>query len=234
MSVWLGIQRGLALALAGAGLVWGFCTLPNSEAADDFRYFESQLLQSETYSSKTLALQLASPAAQAVSDCDTHSQTALMLMEMRLAQAALRSGGVAEFDKHAQSLESRSRRTLACAPRQSFIWLLAFSLSVVHGRLNEHTFDLLAISFETSPNEAWISIRRTPVALPLVLIASEPLRKQILHEFQQLISNGFVDVAAHSYLAVSGSIRSLLQAQIEQLEPAQQKTFAEALHKFGS
>ena len=234
MSLRLALLRGLTLAVSGAGLVWGCWALPNSEAADDFRSFESQLLQSETYRPRTLALKLASPAAQAVSDCDSHSQTALLLTEMRLAQAALHAGDVEAFDKHAKSLESRSKRTLGCAPRQSFIWLLAFNMEVLHGRLNEQSFNLLTMSYELSPNEAWISIRRIIIAVPLVVVAPEPIRQKILAEFQQLIRNGFADDAARCYLTASGSVRSLLQTQIDQLDLSQQKSFANALQRIHS
>jgi hypothetical protein len=231
MSLRLAIQRGLGLALAVAGLIWGIFTLPSSEAADDFRSFEAQLLRSETFRPKTLTNRLESPAAKVVSDCDTHSQTALLLVEMRLAEAALRSGAATQFDQHIRSLEARSRRVLGCAPRESFVWFLAFNLEVLHGHLNEQSFNLLATSYETSPNEAWISIRRAIVAVPLVLVAPEPLRQKIFSEFQQLIRNGFEDDAARSYLAASGPVRSLLQARIDQLELPQQKSFSKALQK---
>lgn len=48
---------------------------------------------------------------------------------------------------------------MSCTPRDSFAWLLAFDFEVLHGRLNQHSFDLLAMSYRTSPNEAWIAIR---------------------------------------------------------------------------
>ena len=227
-------QGCLTLALGAAGLVWGFFILPISEASDDFGYFESQLLQSESFDPNILARKLASSAAQVVNDCDTHAQTALLLTEMRLARVALRTGGVEEFDKRAQSLDIRSKRVLGCAPRQSLIWLLRFSLEVMHGRLDQQSLNLLAMSYETSPNEAWISIRRIIVALPLVLIASGPLRDKILSEFQSLIRDGFVDVAARSYRAASEPVRSLLQTQIEQLTRPQQKAFSEVLQRLGS
>jgi len=105
--------------------------------------------------------------------------------------AAIRAAG--EFDQRVQSLEARSRQVLSCTPRESFVWLLAFNLEVLHGRLNEQSFNLLAMSYETSPNEAWISIRRIIVAMPLILVAPEPVRQKILFEFQQLIRNGFED-----------------------------------------
>jgi len=99
---------------------------------------------------------------------------------------------------------------------------------------NERSFNLLAMSYETSPNEAWISIRRIIVAMPLVLAAPEPVRQRILFEFQQLIRNGFDDDAARSYVTAPGSVRSLLQTQIEQLDLPRQKKFSDALQRLRS
>ncbi len=144
-------------------------------------------------------------------------------MEMPLAEAALRAGATGEFDRHIQSLETRTRHVLGCAPRESFVWLLVFSLEALHGRLNEQSFGVLDMSYDTSPNEAWISIRRITVAMPVVLVAPEPLRQKILFEFQHLIRNGFADAAAHSFSTSSGPIRSLLQAKVEQLNPPGKK-----------
>jgi len=158
----------------------------------------------------------------------------MLLMEMPLAEAALRAGLVQAFDRHVLSLEARSRLVLSCNPRDSFVWLVVFTLETLHGRLNERSFDALSMSYETAPNEAWISIRRTGVAVPQLLIVPEPLQLKILSEFQQLIKDGFADGAAHSYLAAPQHIRSLLLARVEQLDPAQQTTLSDALLKLRS
>jgi hypothetical protein len=224
----------MMLAISSLGLAWGVLAFPQSEAADEFWAIEGHLLRFETFSETTSTQILESQASQNSSACDTHSQRAMLLMEMPLTEAALRSGATSEFDRRIQSLETRSRRILGCTPRESFVWLLAFNLEVLHGLLNEHTFNLLAMSYETSPNEAWISVRRIMVAIPFVLIAPEPLRRKILFEFQQLIRYGFVDAAARSYSAASGPTRSLLQTHIEQLDLRQQKIFSDSLQRFHS
>ena len=228
------IQRCLTFAVGSMGLAWGILALPTGEAADDYRYLESQLLRSETYNLRTLALKVASPAAEGLSDCDVHSQTALLLMEIRLAQAALRAGAAAEFDQRGKSIELRTKRVLSCAPRQSFVWLLAFSLKIMHGQVTEQSLNQLAMSYETSPNEGWIAIRRNVVALPLVLQVPQALQDKILDEFQQLIRNGFVDEAVISYSGTSASIRSLLQPAIERLDGPHQKAFWDALQRHHS
>jgi hypothetical protein len=230
----LNARRALILGFGCLGLVWGIFVLPQSEVADELWAIEGQLLRFETFSQTALTQILESQASQNSSVCDTHSQRAMLLMEMPLAEAALRFGATSEFDRRIRSLEARSRRMLACTPRDSFVWLLAFNLDVLHGQLNEHAFNLLAMSYETSPNEAWISVRRTMVAVPLLLVASEPLRQKILFEFQQLIRYGFIDAAARSYSASSGPTRSLLQTPIEQLDLRQQKTFTDSLQRLRS
>jgi hypothetical protein len=214
------------------GLAWGSFALPHNETAEDFRDTESRLLRFETFGRATSTRTLESQASQDLSACDTHAQRALLLLEMPLAGIALRSGERNEFDRHILSLETRARQILSCTPRQSFVWLLLFQLEVLRGNLSEHSFDLLGMSYETSPNEAWISIRRILVAMPLVLVASEPTRHKIIDEFQLLIRYGFVEVAARAYLSAPEPARSLLETRIEQLDGSKRKAFSDALQKF--
>lgn len=227
-------QRFLTLALGSAAFAWAIFILPTSEAVDDYRYLEGQLLRSEVYKPQTLALKVAGSSAPEMSDCDTHSQTALLLMEMRLAQAALRAGATEEFDRRSGSIERRTKRVLSCAPRQSFVWLVGFSLEIMHGRLNDQTLGRLAMSYDTSSNEGWISVRRNTIALPLVLQVPMPIQAKILTEFGQLIRNGFLDEAAASYSSASEPIRSLLKDRIENLDAPRQKAFWDAIQKLSS
>jgi hypothetical protein len=216
------------------GLFLGVLVFPKSEAIDEFWLIESQLLRFESFGKPELTRMLESVSSESLGACDTHSQRAMLLMELPLADAALRSGISAEFDHRIKSLEMRSRQTLGCAPHDSFAWLLAFNLEVLHGQLDDHAFQLLAMSYATSPNEAWISVRRVGVALPLLLIAPEPLRQKILWEFQQLIRDGFVGVAVRSYSASSKATQALLQTQLQLLGLDQQKVFADTLQRIRS
>jgi hypothetical protein len=225
MSLKLAIQRLIMLGLGGSGLIWGFLALPTSHPSDDLRYIENQLLQSETFDSKTLAVELSSPAVEAVSACDGSSQTALLLIEMGLTQAALRAGTVDDFDRHANSLEARSKETLSCAPRDSLVWLIAFSLKILHGQSDKPALDLLEMSYETSPNEAWIGIRRIIAAMPVIALLSQPLQEKVLAEFEQLARSGFAYEAARAYSGASISTRPLLLDRIQRLDAREQKLF---------
>jgi hypothetical protein len=226
--------RVLTFAIACLGLAWGISTFAISATTDDYWAIEDHLLQFETFNRTAATRMLETAAAKDLSACETHSQRALLLLELLRADAALRSGAVQEYDQHVLALEARSRRILSCTPRESIVWLIAFSLEVEHGILNEHSFDLLATSYETSPNEAWVAVRRVVVAVPVLLSAPEAIRQTILTEFQNLVRHRFFDMPARAYLRAPAPAQALLQSRIEQLDPRNQEIFYETLRKLRS
>lgn len=226
--------RILTFAIVCLGLSWAISTFERAVVSGDFWNVEARLLQFEIFSPATATRTLDSAVAQDLSPCDSHSQRALLLLEMPLADAALRSGATRVFDQRIRSLEARTRRVLSCTPRDSFVWLVAFGLENLHGQLDDHSFDLLAMSFETSPNEAWVAVRRTIVAIPVVHAAPEAVRQKILDEFQNLVRHKFVDIPARSYLKASDQTRALLRSRIEQLDLPSQKAFSDQLQKLRS
>jgi hypothetical protein len=213
---------------------WGISNLLRGASADFLRDVETNLLRFEVFSPDTANRMLADPDAQDVSDCDDHSQRALLLLELSLTEAALRSGASAEYDEHMRSLEARTRRALGCSPRNSFAWLVAFSLHVQHGVLDERAFDLLTMSYKTSPNEAWVAVRRTMVAAPVALAAPEPVQRAILAEFQNLVRSRFVEVPARVYFNAPAPLQTLLRSRIDELDPPSQRAFSDALEKLRS
>jgi hypothetical protein len=226
--------RSLTVAVGCLGLFWGIFSAAQGEVSDGLWDIEARLLRFDAFSHATSVAMLESTAALDLNPCDNHSQRALMLMEIPLADTALRSGAMQEYDRRTHALETRARLALGCTPRDSFIWLLLFGMQTEHGILDERAFDLLAMSYETSPNEAWIALRRVVVAIPVVRVAPEPIQAKVFAEFQNLVAHGFVETPARAYLGASASTRALLQPRIDQLDPRSQKTFAETLRKLRS
>jgi hypothetical protein len=223
--------RVLTIVIGCLGVFWGIGNVVQGEASDDFRDTEARLLRFEGFSRVSTVATLNSETARTLSACDNHAQRALVLMEIPLADAALKSGTVQEFDQRTRSLETRARQSLACTPRDSFMWLLLFGMQTEHGVPDRRSFDMLAMSYETAPNEAWIAIRRIVVAMPVLRFAPEPIQQTVLDEFQRLIATGFVEMPARAYSSASPLTQSLLQSRIDQLDPRSQKNFSEALQK---
>ncbi|MCL8485495.1 MULTISPECIES: hypothetical protein [Bradyrhizobium] len=216
--------------LAGlSGLAWGGLSAKDSAISDDFVAVEARLLRFETFTpgAANRALQLAQ--ANPVSACDSHAQHTLLLLEIPLLDAALRAGAVKEFDQRMAAMEERTRLTLSCAPRDSFAWLVAFGLALGHGHLDDSAFALLAQSYQTGPNEAWIAVRRTILASPVITRAPDGVKAEILDEFGTLVRRGFVDVVAKAYVSAPSQAQALLKSRIDQLDSRAQTSFAKAV-----
>lgn len=226
--------RGLTALIGCLGLIWGIANLPQGEAADDFRDIETLLLQFADFGSPTQARVLASMAARDASPCNSHAQRTLLLMEIPLADAALRSGAVNDYNQRTRSMESRVRQALACTPHDAFLWMVLFGLETGHGVLDEHAFDLLATSYDNSPNEAWIGVRRILLAVPTLRSAPAAIQEKVLAEFESLIRHGFVEMPARAYQSASEPVRALLQSRLNALDERSQKAFSEASAKLRS
>ena len=136
---------------------------------------------------------LDSAACQDLSACDNHAQQG----DHAPGNSACGCCAAIRGRQRIRSAHPVSRGSLQthpelCATRIHSFGSCCFGLENLHGLLNEHSFNLLAMSYETSPNEAWISVRRIVVAIPVVLFAPDPIAK-ILTEFQQLIRHGFFE-----------------------------------------
>jgi hypothetical protein len=225
--------RALAWVIACLGLVWAVPNLAASAVSDDFRDLDARLLQFDAVKPSSATSILRDAERDALSLCDTHAQRALLLMEMPLAELALRSGAAKDFDRHLNSIEFRSRQVLGCTPRDSLLWLLLFGIEIEHGNLGAHAFDLLDMSYKTSPNEGWLGVRRVLVAVPVLLEAPVPVQQMILSEFERLVRNRMVENPARVYYSASGPVRALLQSRIDKLDANSRKLFSDTLAWLG-
>jgi muconolactone delta-isomerase len=227
------VRRGAIAAICCLALSWVLAALQRVRA-EEYREIETRLLRTEGFGLAELTRIAGADAGLELDACDTHSQRTVLLAEMPLADSSLRSGNTGEFDRHIERIERRSRRILSCAPRDSLAWLVLFSLEVTHGRLTDRAFKMLERSYESSPNESWIAVRRVVVAMPVILLVPEPLRSEILREFRSLIRNRLIDDAARSFVHASQRVRLLLLAEVGKLDVADQRAFSEILLRLGA
>jgi len=228
------VVTALTILIGGSGLLWGALNLQRSAIADELHSYAARLLRFEGFAPAAAQRIVDSDAIRNLSDCDTQAQRALVLLEIPLAEAAMRSGATGDFDRHMRSIADRSGRILTCAPRDSLAWLLLFGLEVTQGRIGDHAFELLAASYETSPNEAWVALRRVTVATPVLLSAPEGIRQKILDEFKNLVRHRYVEIPVRAFLAAPASAQKLLQARIEELDTPSQELFARTVQELRS
>uniref|UniRef100_E6VP87 Uncharacterized protein n=1 Tax=Rhodopseudomonas palustris (strain DX-1) TaxID=652103 RepID=E6VP87_RHOPX len=218
-------------AIGVIGLVWAMATFHRAMAIDRFEEFTDHLLRFETFDGTVSSTALKSRSAHALDACDTRAQRALIMLEIPLADAALRTGAAREFDTRSADLRTRAYQILSCAPTESFAWLVLFGLAVQDGRLDPGAFALLDRSYDTSPREAWLAVRRIAIAAPVASLAPEATRGKIASEFRRLLLDGYVELPAQSYARSHQGVRELLDAEIQQLDVRTQSRFKAAVAK---
>jgi hypothetical protein len=221
--------RSFVVVIACLGLAWSIPNLASSAVSDEFYDLDARLLQFESLKPASAARILQNAKHEILSPCDNHAQHALLLMEIPLAEIALRSGNAQNFDRHIDAIESRSKQILGCTPRDSLVWLLLFGIEIEHGSLGSKAFDLLEMSYETSPNEGWLGVRRMTVAVPVMLAAPEAIQEKILAEFERLVTHRLVEIPARAYSSAPTPVRALLQSRIDKLDVSSRKVFSDAL-----
>ena len=92
---------------------------------------------------------------------------------------------------------------LAQSPTNSFLWLTSFWLMLPRVELADDNANLLRMSYWFGPNEAWIAVRRNPLALGAFRSLPSDLAEQALSEFVGLVRSGLY-AAASDILAGPG------------------------------
>ncbi|WP_205502357.1 hypothetical protein [Rhodopseudomonas sp. BR0G17] len=218
-------------AIGVIGIGWAVANFHRAIAIDRFEAFTDHLLRFKTFDDSFSTTVLNSRSAHALDACDTRAQRALIMLEIPLADVALRTGATNEFDRRTTDLRTRAYQSLSCAPTESFAWLVLFGLAVQAGRLDADTFALLERSYETSPREAWIAVRRIAVAAPVASLAPDAIRSKIVSEFRQLLLDGYVELPAQAYARSHQGVKEFLDTQVEQLDVRTQLRFKAAVTK---
>ena len=87
---------------------------------------------------------------------------ALAIVRLRLAEEAISDGDGTLIDQTLSTSETALRHSLSCSPTEPFLWFALFWTL-----LQQTNLKLLRMSYRLGPNEGWLSIRRSSLALAI-------------------------------------------------------------------
>ncbi len=115
---------------------------------------------------------------------------------------------------------------LAQSPTNSFMWLTDLWLKRLRGESADGDLNLLRMSYWSGPNEAWIAVRRNPLALGIFPSLPSDLAEQALSEFVGLVRSGLYADAANILAGPGWAIHEQLLSRLVQVEEADRRGFA--------
>jgi hypothetical protein len=118
---------------------------------------------------------------------------------------------------------------LTQSPTSSFMWLTDLWLKRLRGESADSDLNLLRMSYWSGPNEAWIAVRRNPVALSVFSSLPGELAEQALSEFVGLVRSGLYAEASNILAGPGWPIHEQLLTRLVQVEEADRRGLARAL-----
>jgi hypothetical protein len=117
---------------------------------------------------------------------------------------------------------------LAQSPTNSFMWLTDVWIKWLRGEFTQGDFNLLRMSYWSGPNEAWIAVRRNPLAMSLLPLPND-LKDQAVSEFARLVRTGLYEDASNILAGPGWPIREQLLNGLIQVDEANRRVFAGVL-----
>ena len=141
----------------------------------------------------------------------------------------LKAGSQPPSASDIDELQTVVSAALAQSPTNSFMWLTDLWLKRLRGSSAERSSNLLRMSYWSGPNEAWIAIRRNPLALGLFPSLPGDLGEQAISEFVRLVRSGLYADAANILSGPGWAIREQLLGRLAPVEEADRRAFAKVL-----
>lgn len=118
---------------------------------------------------------------------------------------------------------------LAIDPNNSFLWLAKYSLQDPAARTSKYGLGLLNMSYLSGPNEAWIAIKRSPLAAGVFSSLSSELSERVASEFVGLVTSGLYSEATNSLVVLQEPARQKILGRLAQVDRVDRLEFRKAL-----
>jgi hypothetical protein len=229
-----GIARIGMIALGAGAIAWAMLTLPTFWREASIERVADQVIAGDTFVGEGLTPMLAAVEANEASDrCLPPARRAAAIIRVRLAEEAMAAAESDRIDAALGALRDSIRGSLACSPADSFLWLVLFWVENARDGFSPAHFAYLRMSYALGPNEGWIALKRSPLALALYARLPPDLADKAAAEFVGLIDSGFVRQAAGFLTASAWPHRDALLPRLQALPTFRREALARAVADIG-
>jgi hypothetical protein len=155
------------------------------------------------------------------------------IIRVRLVEVALENSEPRQLDIYAAAADSLIRKSLSCAPSDSFLWFALFWVENLRFGFRDESVKYLEKSYQTGPYEGWIALKRNTYALSLYRSLPEQLKTQAVLEFAAMVNSGFIDDAAENLRGPGWPIRDILLASLPDVREKYRIMLAVRLRRLG-
>ena len=217
------------VALGVSSIAWGVASIALDPAEAAVTSIATRILLGEKFSAEQMSavrhLLDTTPSTRVSSS----TLDAIAVGRLGLLESDLTSREPQHIDSDRADAQRAVRIALTENPTNSFLWLAEYWLQVAQRNDASAALNLLQMSYWMGPNEAWIAIRRNPLALAAFPALSQDVTEEVVSEFVSLIRSGLYLDAANAFAGPGWPIREKLLSRLVQVSESDRRGLARAL-----
>jgi hypothetical protein len=233
---WGHFAARIFVGLLGLGAIaWGGLVLPLFCRQIAPSHVASELLQGHTFKIQSLLSEAQrAEAAERSSFCDPTILHDAVILRLAILNDAIAGGNKALEDVAYGRQYEATRAALVCAPADSFAWLTLFWLDLSKHGLTRDDETYLRLSYASGPNEGWIALRRSRLAIPLLVWLPADLAEDATDEFINLVNTGMLyPETAQIFASAPPAAQGRLLARLKFAQAVPRQIFARTLYDQG-
>jgi hypothetical protein len=223
----------VVIAVAGAGAIaWAVVAAPVFWSERGLPAVAARIAAGETYKPETMdALEAEITRQQASLRPSVLGKVAIF--RLRRAENAIAAGDTQAMDARLDALGSTLDAALASTPSDPFLWLVLYWLSNAQNGFSQDHLRYLRMSYALGPNEGWIAVKRSPLALAIFSALPADIAESAITEFVGLTDSWLAVAAADILMGPAWQIRHVLLPRLAKLKEPVRRNFAKMLFDRG-
>lgn len=225
--------RAIAIGLGLCGLVWAPLALWALPDFGTMRSVSDRIASGDSFRPEVIRARADAASRISPTTCDAVYLRGAILVEARAAELAVSEANLAEIDTRYEDVSRSAERLLDCAPTQSLAWLSLFWAETSRFGLRPGRLRLLAESYRTGPDEIWIQVRRSPLAMNLYGQLPDDLKRNAIDEYLELVGLYQLDLVVGIYTRLDDETRGAVLARLNEVPTHARGIFARLVSRAG-
>lgn len=223
------LTRAFTATFGICSIAWAISSLSAYQAEASFVNPARGILSGESYSIERLNVLKRQLDVIPAKLLRSSALNDVAVIRLRLVEGELATGSHQIAAPSLANLEAAATAALAQSPRNSFLWLIEYWIRDLRGGATAGDLQFLRMSYLSGPNEAWIALRRNPIALSVFSSLPPEIANRVLSEFEGLVRSNFYQEASNIIAGPGWAVHEKLLSRLVQIKEADRRAFAKVL-----
>lgn len=223
------------VCLFGIGsVVWGGLLLPSFWSQASGNQIASELLEGHAFKRQTLTEEARKyDAAEESSFCTPTELHNSIILHLAILNEAIAAKDSNQVEAAYNSLRDLTRKALSCSPSDSFAWLTLFWLDAAKHGFQPDNANYLRLSYSLGPNEGWIALWRSRLAIAMFERLPNDLKSDAIDEFVKIVDMELYPQAVEIFTSATPAVQNRMALQLKYANAIPRQIFARTLYQNG-